>query len=259
MTPDNNLLFDRSPVHLPEMWMSRGTGEQVKIAEASAFDFMPQIIGNRFMVDEELRKRVHFYGQELGSLMALEDANRQLSEEELETGNLNGALDAYKNCLHNAVGFVSAMAAIQDGARLSTDEISRLNLDRRFGDLELKLAAAIVHQDIENNSVSLDAEKYSAFVKKARELEKRSHQLNQLFFMEESEAYGENLKVRTKKNPKVGREYIDVSLQMEQFSTAAWIAQEMGNAKAQKKYERLAKSEPKENPRFKEIYNEIRD
>jgi len=251
MNKDRKDLGGLYPAVLPTTEVSRGTSEQISLSEAVVYDFMPPMIGSRFMASESLKKRIHFYGQETGSFMDLEETNRQIAEEELNKGNLEEAIDAYKNCLHDAVGFLCAISTIQEHALLSISEYQRLDLDSRFGDLEGRLMAAISKEDI-----SINAEKYSEFIKNVRNLEKRGHQLNQLFFMGESRWY-EHIKAPSKYDPELGKEYIDVCVQMGKYSEASWVAAEMGNKEDAAKFKKLSKGQPKEHPRFREIYTKL--
>ena len=95
--------------------LSRGSGEQVTLQEATVYDFMPPILGNRFRVDPILRQGVHFFS-DAGSFMMGEEAFQELATNELQAGNLVPALEAYKRGLHKAVGFAGAMAALGDKA-----------------------------------------------------------------------------------------------------------------------------------------------
>ena len=115
--------------------LSRGTGQPVALQEAVVYDFMLPILGNRFRVDDTLRRGVHFFSDN-GSFMMGEEAFQELATQELNAGNLVPALEAYKSGLHKAVGFAGAMATLGDRALLSPAEIERFDLQRRFGAIE---------------------------------------------------------------------------------------------------------------------------
>lgn len=223
-------------VHIPSEWLSRGTGEVVQLQEATVFDFMPQIIGSRFMAGE-LNARLYNNGQGAGSFMASEDAYYNLAEDELQSGNLIEALDAYKRCLHYSVGFLGAMAALRGNALLNRAELDRLDLSGRFGDLEQALIRQIVAQD-----VALPAS-YPDFVKDVRQREKRYKELNKLFY--------DSIKP-TAEGPrgdkKLGEEYITHLVERGEYTHAGGICQDLGDEEGKVHYWQMAHTMPKNGP-----------
>ncbi|HEX3568139.1 MAG TPA: hypothetical protein VHT70_00490 [Candidatus Saccharimonadales bacterium] len=238
--------------NIPDEILSRGTGEQIPVGEATAFDVMPQLIGSTYITEEtELRPRVHFPGREVGSFRTLETAYAQLAEHELAAGNLTEAIDAYRCGVQRAVDSTSMMARFGHGKGpeiLMTPENvqDRIGLDIRFSNLEEQLAARIWQGE-----VSFDPDEYKQFVDGVRQLEKRRTQLHQLFYFGESRAF-EPLEAPGKHDPEVGREYIDTCVAMNRYREAARAAHELGWEEAAELTE-LATQSPAENPHFKPL------
>lgn len=213
--------------------LSRGSGERVTLQESVVYDFMPRVLGSRFMGVDVLRQATHYYGGG-GSFMMCDQAYNEVAEEELKSGNLTAALEAYKRRLHAAVGFVRAMAAFGDRALLNSEEINQLNLEERFGNLESKLIHTVVSQDI-----AFDLPSYIKWLSNVRRLESDSR-----------------LASRTYKMPgdlQTGTRLRDLYAEMQQYNSAAYISREIGDIEGLAKYEELGKTQPQENPKFRPI------
>ncbi len=228
--------------------LSRGTNDEVPLREVIAFDVMPQLIGAAYLTNDELRQRVHFHGNHRGPFLAKEAAYTRLVEVELAAGGLNRAIDAYRCGLHQALGWVSAIAMFggPDGSRalLSKNEVERLNLISRFSHIEERLSARIWEGE-----VAFNPDSYTEFVREVRRLEKRRFQLHQLFFLGSSKAF-EPVEADCMQNPEIGREYIDTCIAMNRFEEAAWVATELGLEEEEASLRERAKCEPKDNPRL---------
>lgn len=218
--------------------LSRGSGERIPLQEAVVYDFMPRILGSRFAGVTELRRAAHFTRCE-GSFMMTEEAQTELAEAELNAGNLTPALEAYKRGLNSAVGFVGAMAAMQDHALLSPAEVDRLNLGRRFGALEDRLIQQVVSQDIAFNS-----QRYIEWLNNVRKLEKDALSLNQQYFRGNSPLSGD---------PATGMRLRDTYAEMQRYKDAAWISKKLGDTEKEAEYTELAKTDPTENPKYQPI------
>lgn len=162
-------------VQIDSELLSRGTGQPVTLQEAVVYDFMPPILGNRFRVDDTLRRGVHFFS-ESGSFMMGEEAFQELANQELSAGNLVSALEAYKRGLHKAVGFVGAMAMLGDGPLLSPTEMERFNLQRSFGTIEKGLVGVIITA---GEDTKIDLPDYAGWVAGIRRLERVALELSQ--------------------------------------------------------------------------------
>lgn len=237
---------------IPAEYTSRGTGELVPMREAVVLDFMPRLIGSRFMLDGKLRANLHRRGESRPFLF-LEDVYSRLAEDELKDGNLTGALEAYKRALGSATGFVNFISMLGEGAPLNPEELSRLNLDQSFGALEARLMDAVLDQ---GTDLDFDANQYSDFVKEARFKKKRSLQLNQLFFFGESKAY-EHLKA-TRGDPAIGKEYMELCVEMGDFGQAAMMAKEFGLSDEEARFRELDEQK-REDPKVKGYMDKLFD
>ncbi len=244
--------------------LSRGSGEQVALQEATVYDFMPPIIGNRFRVDPTLRRGVHFFS-DMGSFMMGEEAFQELATNELNAGNLVPALEAYKRGLHKAVGFAGAMAMMGDRALLNQAEIDRFNLPRRFGTIERGMISMIVGAG-EDTKINLP--EYADWVAGVRRLERDALNLNQQYFIGLPK-HPENPDIKwtdpdfrdttTVGDQAVGVRLRDTYAEMKKYKSAAWISGELGDEEAKAKYEELAKSEPQDPPGYEEILYRIQE
>lgn len=253
---------DLHQVHINPELLSRGSGERIPLQEAVVYDFMPRILGSRFMTVAELNRARHFFSG-MGSFMMMDEAYNEVAEEELKVGNLTLALDAYKKRLHAAVGFIGAMSLLGNGALLNSEEVNRLNLQERFGALERELVRSVVSQNI-----SLDLPKYIEWLNSVRGLERDSHQFNRQYFSGVPKHpdnpdikggdpdYWDTSMVRDKE---LGTKLRDTYVQMQRYKDAAWISKEIGDETKQFEYEKLAETDPKENPRYNAIMGRILD
>ena len=212
--------------------LSRGTGEAVPLGEATVYDFMPPILGNRFRVDPTLRRGVHFFS-DAGSFMMGEEAFQELATNELNAGNLVPALEAYKRGLHKAVGFAGAMAMLGDRALLNQAEIDRFNLPRRFGAIESGMISMIVGAG-EDTKIDLPA--YAAWVAGVRTLERDA---------------------RTSASD--WTQLRDVYARMQKYGDAANVSEWLGDSEAEKRYRELAKTDPKKPRGYEKILRRIDD
>jgi len=244
----------------PELF-SRGSGERILLHEAVVYDFMPKILGSRFAGVEELRRTTHFYS-ETGSFMMGEEAHQEVAQEELKSGNLVPALEAYKRSLHNAVGFVEAVSALGDGALLSPQEVNRLNLRSRFGALEDKLIYLVVSQN-----VAFDLPKYIEWLNNVRRLERDARRLNQQYFGH-TPKYPNNdfpsgdpriweRDTSLKDDLETGTKLRDTYARMQRYRDAAWISGKLGDSEGEAKFTELAKTDPVENTRYPPILYRI--
>ncbi len=243
----------------PEL-LSRGSGERIALQETVVYDFMPRILGSRFAGVGDLQRATHFFSGG-GSFMMMEEAYQEVAEEELKSGNLTPALEAYKRGMHAAVGFIGAMAMMGDGALLSPAEVDRLNLRARFGAIEDKLIHLVVSQDI-----AFDLTKYIEWLNNVRKLEKDAHQLNQEYFIGVPK-HPENPEIKWTDpdymdrsmvgNRDLGIRLRDTYIQMQRYKNAAWISKELGNVEEEAKYTELAQEDPVENPKFQPIISRI--
>src|SRR3989344_3922862 len=239
----------------PEL-LSRGSGERVALQDAVVYDFMPRILGSRSMGVDELRRATHFYSGG-GSFMMMDEAYGEVAEDELKSGNLTLALEAYKRRLHAAVGFVGAMAALGDKALLSSQEVDRLNLQSRFGALENRLIQTVVSQDI-----AFDLPKYIDWLNNVRRLEKDAAQLNRQYF-NGTPKHPDNPEIKWTDPDYMDRSMVgdiglgarlrDTYAQMQRYKDTAWISEKLGDAEGQAQYEDLAKTDPVENPKYQPI------
>jgi len=230
-------------VALPSEYLSRGTGEQIALSETTVLDFMPNILGSRFMAIPELRAALHQYGKGAGSFIASEEAYRGLAEDELAARDLTASLEAYKKALHYGTSFVKGISTLQGGGALTMDELDKLNLNNRYGSLEQGLIDAVVSQEVGFNPT-----KYADFVSAAREREKREAQLNQLFYQGKTALYG-STEVAAIGDPNVGREYIDLSVAMGNYDMAAGVAGELGYEEKAMRYDEQAAATPRDTPK----------
>ena len=243
-------------VQINPEFLSRGSGERITLKDAVVYDFMPIILGSRFMGVDELRRATHFYSSG-GSFMMMDEAYGEVAENELKSGNLTPALEAYKRRLRVAVGFVGAMAAIGDRALLNSQEVDRLNLQARFGALENRLIQAVVSQD-----VAVDLPKYVVWLNNVRRLEKDATQLNRQYF-NGTPKYPDNPEIKwidpdymdrsMVGDKELGARLRDTYAQMQRYKEAAWISKEIGDTEGQAQYEELAKTDPLENPKYQPI------
>lgn len=244
--------------------LSRGSGEQVALREATVYDFMPPILGNRFRVDPTLRRGVHFFS-DAGSFMMGEEAFQELATNELQAGNLVPALEAYKRGLHKAVGFAGAMASLGDRALLNQTEIDRFNLPSRFGAIEQGMISLIVGA---GEDTKIDLPEYAAWLARVRGLERDAHRLNQQYFMGLPK-HPENPDIKwtdpdfrdtsTVGDPAIGVKLRDTYAEMGKYKSAAWISGELGDEEAKAKNEEMAKTEPQDPAGYKEILYRIQE
>jgi hypothetical protein len=237
----------------PEM-VSRGTGRPINRQESIVYDFMPRIIGVRFRTAPLLRA-VHFYGGFFdrgvnGPFLAQELAYGELFIEEFGKDNLTEALEAYKRGLYNATEWIKGMARIQNNALFSQAELQELDVGDKFREME---EALVLRLAPEGKPFDLDA--YSAFLDEVRQLEKDARQLNQLYFMGAKGLPHED--TAQKGNPETGRKLRDTYARMQRYSQAAWISEKIEDPEAQSRFEELAKTDPKDNPRFVEILEDV--
>ncbi|MEK7095942.1 MAG: hypothetical protein AAB896_01485 [Patescibacteria group bacterium] len=237
---------------IPAEYTSRGTGELVPIREAVVLDFMPRLIGSRFMIDGKLRANLH-RRSESRPFLFLEDAYSILAEDELKDGNLTGALEAYKRALDSATRFVNFISMLGEGTLLNPEELSRLNLDQSFGALEATLMDAVLDQGTE---LAFDPKAYSDFVQDARLKKKRSLQLNQLFFFGSSRAY-EHLEAMAG-DAAIGKEYMELCVEMGDFGHAAMMAKELGLSDEEARLRELDEQK-QEDPKVKEYMDKLFD
>lgn len=247
MKPDLNKLYE---VKIDPKLVSKGTGKSINIVEAVVYDFMPRILGDKFREVETLRKSVHFYGKEHAPVLALDEAYRSLAKQELEEGNLNEALEAYKRGVYYRTAFIRLMARIQDNALFNPTEIQKLDSESDYEPIEDELVHIVVSQDI-----AFDLSTYVAFLEEVRQLEKNALRLNQLYFFGARDLPYEDMS--RKGDPETGRQLRDTYARMFRFSDAAWISREIGDVESQQKYKELARTEPKENPKLEPILDEI--
>jgi hypothetical protein len=237
--------------HIPEHILSRGTGEEIPLGEVTTFDVMPQLIGSTFLTTDELGQRVHLHGDHYGPFLAQENAYTRLAELELlepASGGLIRAIDAYRRGLHRAIKWLGAVAALGSPDHslvlLTKDDIDRMDLSGRFGNLEDQLASQIW-----DGEVAFHPDRYTDFVREVRRLEKRRFQLHQLFFFGFSEAC-ESVEADGQHNLEVGREYMDTCVAMHRFKEAARVAKELGLTEEEAKLLERARDEPRDNPRL---------
>ena len=240
-----------SQVVISPILLSRGTGEIVKRDEVTVYDYMPRILGDRFRAVGELRERAHFYGEHTSApYLICEEAHKAVAREELRLGNLNAALDSYKNALESKIGFVGAISAIQAIAMLNPEEIQRLNIGPTFEEIESRLLQGVVSQD-----VAFDLAQYKTFVEEARTLKRDAFHLSQIYFFGAKGNPWEDM--AGMRNPTTGAKLRDTYDRMRRFSDAAWISRELGDKEGEVKYEELAKTQPKDNPKFKPICDRL--
>lgn len=243
--------------------LSRGTGSPVVLQEAVVYDFMPPILGNRFRVDEILKRGVHFFS-DVGSFMMGEEAFQELATQELDAGNLVFALEAYKRGLHKAVGFAGAMTRLGDRALLSQTEIDRFDLPRRFGTIERRSISAIIKA---GEDTKIDLLDYAEWVAGVRRLERDASQLNQQYF-DLTPKYPDNdfssgdsriweRDTSLMGNPETGTKLRDTYAQMQRYQYAAWISGKVGDKEAEVRYAELAKTDPQDPPGYGAILYEI--
>lgn len=275
---------DRRDLHQPDLsgeWLSRGTGEEVPLSEATEFDIIPRLIGSRFLIDDNLRRRVHFNGHHMGPFLAIEETYRILAIQELESGDLEAALDAYKRALHHGKGWLGFIAMMGNHAALNSDELQKTNLGVRYRDLEDMLIYQIGNQGVVPSPAD-----YAEFVRNIGRLEKTWWPFHQLFHMGQStrddafelledpnskaefglerDAIRSQLfediaivKAPQTKDPIIGKKYLEICIEMSRFSEAVVIARDIGDLEAASKYEELAKEEPTDNPKFEEIFSVV--
>lgn len=258
MTPDRGPLYQ---VNLPTELLSRGSGEQIPAREATAFDVMPQALGGMFMTDPELRKRIHFWGDHIAiPFIGLKETYQKYATRLLARGDVNGALDAYKRSLHNQLEYSSGIAGMQHLWLLNSDEVEKLDVgDRkgnRFSPLELQLLQAIGTQDS-----SFDPEAYTEFIREIRHLEKRSRELNRLFW---TQRRFDQLNKFEKpgslpEEKEVGEEYVEVLSKMGRFKQVVNVVVVMGDQEAQVKYKELAKTQPEDSKELQSIIEQARN
>lgn len=245
---------------------SRGTGQPVALQEAVVYDFMPPLLGNRFRVEETLKRGVHFLDT-TGSFMMAEEAYQEFANQELSGGNLVSALEAYKKGLQSAVGFAGAMSRLGDRALLSPAEIERFNLYRRFGALESGLVQALVAA---GKDEKVDLPEYIKWLDRVRTLERDALLLNRQFFglvpkypdndfppgdpriWERDTTLAGNLEVGTRLR--------DTYTEMQRYQSAAWISKEIGDQEAEIRYTELAQTDPgEEDSKYLDILWRIQD
>lgn len=242
--------------------LSRGSGERVALQEAVVYDFMPRILGSRFAGVADLRRATHFFSGG-GSFMMMEEAYSEVAKEELEVGNLTPALEAYKRGLHAAVGFVGAMAMLDDRALLSPQEIDRFNLRARFGALEDNLTHLVVSQNI-----AFDLPKYTKWLNNVRRLEKDALQLNRQYFIGVPK-HPDNPEIKWTDpdymdksmvgNRELGIRLRDTYAQMQRYEDAARISNKLEDAEEETRYVELAQTDPVENPKYQPILRKIQE
>ena len=207
---------------IPSEFSSRGTGETVPLDEAFILDFMPRLLGSRFMIDDSLRVRLHRETAS-GLFMFLEEAYQKLTEEHLKDGNLTEALEAYRVALQAATTFVKIMNRMGENALLNQDEMSRLNLDEYFGGIETKLMDAVLD---EGTDLDFSMDDYADFVRAQSLLENRRFQINPYFVRNMD---GDIVEVRTREGtPRFGEETMELFEDMGLFGDAAFMAKELG-------------------------------
>lgn len=248
----------------PEL-LSRGTGQPVPLQEAVVYDFMPPVLGNRFRVNDVLRRGVHFFSDS-GSFMMGEEAFQELATQELDAGNLVSALEAYKRGLHKAVGFAGAMAMLGDRALLSQTEIGRFDLPRRFGTIERRSIAAIIEA---GEDTKIDLPDYAEWVAGVRRLERDALRLNRQYFGLTPKYPGNDFPsadpriwerdTSLKGDIETGTKLRDTYAQMQMYSLAAWISGELGDEETKTRYEELAKTDPQDPPGYMAILYKIQD
>lgn len=248
----------------PEL-LSRGTGQSVTLYDSVVYDFMPPILGNRFRVDETLKRGVHFFS-ETGSFMMGEEAFQELANRELGAGNLVSALEAYKRGLHKAVGFAGAMAMLEDGALLSPSEMDRFNLQSRFGTIERGLVGGIITA---GEDTKIDLPDYAQWVAGVRILQRDALNLNRQYFGLTPKYPGNNFPsgdsriwerdTSLMEDPETGTKLRDTYVQMQRYKDAAWISGRIGDEEAKAKYIELAESDPEKVPGYAEIYSKINE
>ncbi len=227
----------------PEM-ISRGTGQKINLSEATVYDFMPRIVGNRFREITPLRNAVHLYQEVSGPNLACEQAYTLLAIQELKEGNLDPALEAYKNALYYATHFLKGMTLMQNVALVTVEETQRLDFSS-FQPLEEDLIQIVAAQ-----KAVFDITAYVAFLDEVRALEKSASDLTGRYFRLMSEE---------RDNPELGKELRDLSLRMRRYSDAALISEKLGEADAEQEYRELSKNEPKTNPKLNQILKPLLD
>lgn len=245
----------------PEL-LSRGTGQPVALREAVVYDFMRPFLGNRFRLDETLRRGTHFFS-DAGSFMMGEEAFQVLAQKEMAAGNLTPALEAYKRGLHKAVGFAGAISMLGDRALLSQEELDRFNLERSFGEIESGLIRMIVAS---GDDTKVDLHQYVQWVDRVRVLVRDSKALSGQFFNGVAK-HPDNPEIKwtdpdywdrsTVGSREVGTKLIDTYVEMQRYEDAAWIAEKLGDRRAQVEFATLAKTDPQDPRGYRAILAKI--
>lgn len=227
-------------VDIPLQLKSRGTGEQIPLSEATAFDFMPQLIGSRFQEVPELASGIHsdFVKSSYAPFMTAANAYMEHAELLLMRDDLMGAIEAYKTSLHNATSFVSMVSGLGSHAALSSAEVEKLDLDRQYGDLESRIAGAVWAGE-----VAFNPEAYAEFVRNVRRDRAEYNRLNLLYF-----GYGHKEDKTSgieKHDPAVGREYLDLCVRMGSFGMATYVAKNLGSPDEAAYYKELEAQQTK--------------
>jgi hypothetical protein len=205
-------------VRIPAEFTSRGTGELVPLSEASEFDYMPQLIGSRFQEQPGLQAKIHadFVVSGSAPFLTAMSAYQEYAELLLMRGNLEGAVDAYKTSLYNATSFRHFLAPLGQAAVLSSEEAEKLDLGSQYGDLEQRMMDQIWQGDM-----AFHPEDYADFVAIVREQRKKRGELGNRLFRRSGDGERDY-------DPEIGRQYIDLCIEMGDFSMAGYVAKALG-------------------------------
>jgi hypothetical protein len=238
-------------VEVPGEIASRGTGEQVVLNEACVFDFMPPLVGSRFMLSPALQQRVYYggAGEQGMPLMDAMQAYSAASEEALRAGDVDDALGSYQCSLRAATIFTRYMHGLQDVVLLNTRELGALGF-AQYSRLEAALQERIAQTDAGYNPGE-----YAAFVREIRTDQGRERELNGLFFqgfsshMERNEAF----------EPAVAQECTALLAKMGRFKQAASYAEHAGLTEEAAAYRARVGEEPGDSERARRHLQRVRD
>lgn len=123
----NERLIGLSQVVMEKYISQRGTGEPIDREKAIVYDFMPVILGERFMTDEVLSKMIMRPEPVSAPFMLRSDAYEKLGSIYVKKGELIPALECYRIALDAATSLSLFISRLQGNALLNTNELNHLD------------------------------------------------------------------------------------------------------------------------------------
>jgi|GEM_PF-3487853 len=240
-------------IAVPAEYLSRGTGEEVLLADTCVYDFMPPILGAQFMTVPALRQQAYFMGENGGPFLGTQRAYDTAARTSLRDGDITGALEAYKASLDAARSFSYGMSMLAEGlVALNEAEMNRLGTEQ-FAGLEGMLINALP----ENELVDMDA--YRIFV---REVARDTRRANKLYWegrYRGSDSAGFELRADGSPEAEAAKECIGLYAKMRQFGTAVSVARSVGWDDVADYYAKFVPDSPRNTRRMDEAKRRIDD